>query len=201
MLAVHCSCCASSCKGRGQRIGEGNADADIDVQELLLCIGNACVEGSCVASMGLAESVRDEDMSRYRRFDGFITADDVAEILQRPELKWQEDCHGLRAARRLLRNPEDRETRESFQRKLRKKLEAFMSAANPAFHGNDPPRGSFASPRAGTVPLCVLQSGDVYSIPAKALTQNLLIVGATGKGKSNLLRLIIMALIEGERCL
>ncbi len=139
-------------------------------------------------------------MSRYRRFDGLFTVDDVIEILQRPELRLQDDIHAVRAARRLLRNPKDSEAQESFQRKLRKKLEAFMCAANPAFHGNDPPRGSFSVPRPGIVPLCVLQSGDVYSIPARALCQNLLVVGATGKGKSNLLRLIIMALIEADKC-
>ena len=110
-------------------------------------------------------------------------------------LRWADvPVGGLLAEQRVL-HPDDPFLRELHTLTARNQLDLAARAGCP-FHPNPPPAGSLPGLAPGRIPLATLPTGDVLSIGVNALCRNLLIVGPTGGGKSNYLRVLIAAFLE-----
>ena len=76
-------------------------------------------------------------------------------------------------------------------------LREALQSGDP-FHGNAPAVGVLPHLGPGRVPIAALSTGDVLSIGMEDLTRNVLVVGPTGSGKSNFLRVLILAELACE---
>ena len=79
---------------------------------------------------------------------------------------------------------------------IKEQRHAVASVERPEWHLDDPARGTMPQLASGRIPICTLQTGDTLSVPVKSMTRNVLVVGPTGGGKSNLLRIFLAALLE-----
>jgi len=123
--------------------------------------------------------------------------EDVIELLQRGELRWGESPQAVRAARRVLRRPDDSQAQSRFAKKLNERLRAFAASMNPAFHGNYPSPGSLPRVERKQIPLALLPTGDWLSISLEAVKRNVVVCGSTGAGKSNVLKGTIASIVDG----
>lgn len=91
-------------------------------------------------------------------------------------------------------NPHDPYLAELLEFTLRDQAARAMASGDP-FHGNYPPIGKLPALVPRRVPLAAVPTGEVLSVVAANLLKNMLVVGPTGGGKTNWLRLMMGALL------
>lgn len=119
----------------------------------------------------------------------------VWELFHNPMLRWGDIRGSNLLAERLLQHPEDPYLAELAGVLANEQAMRATQASDP-FYANPPPARTFPPPGPGAVPIACLPTGDVLSIPISALCKNLLVVGATGGGKTNFLKILIAAVLE-----
>lgn len=120
---------------------------------------------------------------------------DIYSFTHEPMIRWADVQGGGALAGMLAINPDDDELREVFDLTYHEQMRKAMEANDP-FWPNYPPPGGLMQPGPGDIPLAALPTGDILSIHISALLRNVLLVGPTGGGKTNALRLLIAALLE-----
>lgn len=112
-----------------------------------------------------------------------------------PMLRWA-DVPGSGALLQMrMQNPDDRYLQE-LELLLGQDLQAQAIMSGDSFWGNPPPAGSLPRLGPGRVPIAALHTGDILSISVEDVMRNVLVVGPTGGGKSNWLRVLIAAVLE-----
>jgi len=92
-------------------------------------------------------------------------------------------------------HPDDPDLRGLHEQVEQDQLWRAVLAGDP-YWANYPPEGALPELRDGRIPLASLPTGDVLSIPIQGATKNILIVGPTGHGKTNALRIILASLLR-----
>lgn len=119
----------------------------------------------------------------------------IWESFRDPMLRWGDVPGSKLLAEQFLQHPEDRYLAELAGIVANEQAMRAMQADDP-FYPNPPPARSFLPPAPGVIPIAALSTGDVLSIATAALCKNLLVVGPTGGGKTNFLRILIAAVLE-----
>lgn len=121
---------------------------------------------------------------------------EIVALLQDSELRLWEVPGIQEMLVNLALNPEMPELAQMVKVQLQEQREKAQARKilNP-FLGNDPMPGSLPPPD-GRIPLCVLSTGNVFSISLEDLCRNIILAGSTGAGKTSLLRLMLRCMIE-----
>jgi hypothetical protein len=121
----------------------------------------------------------------------------IFQATQEPMVRWQ-DVPGVNLlVEQLLLDPTDADLAELYQLTMQQQIsQAAMSG--DAFHGNYPPTVAIPRFGRGRIPLAAFPNQEVLSIPIGDACRNICIVGPTGGGKSNFLRVLIAAILESD---
>ena len=123
---------------------------------------------------------------------------EVIATVQDPWTRWPDVPGGDVLASQLILDPQDRELAEIFSLVRDDQIRKAMLSADP-FWPNYPSVGQLPLAQEGRIPIAALPTGDVLSIGIEDVLKNVLIVGPTGGGKTNAIKAIISAILEGER--
>lgn len=132
--------------------------------------------------------------SRQQRL---LQPEEIWAITQEPMLRWPDVPGGELLAAPLMVEPNDPVLQELFGLTAREQMAKAMISGDP-YHGNYPQVGIIPQLAAGRIPLLTMPTGDVLSTDIPGLTKNVLVVGPTGGGKTNWLRVLIAALLEAS---
>jgi hypothetical protein len=127
-------------------------------------------------------------------------ADDVARIwaeFREPLLRWGDVPGGSVLAEQRMLSPQDPYLQDLHAHVARDQAMKAMMSGDP-FYGNSPPAGTLPPLAPGRIPIAALSTGEVLSIAVSDVMKNLLIVGPTGGGKTNFIRILIAAVLEAQ---
>lgn len=124
-------------------------------------------------------------------FDGL----QIFQRFQDPMMRWGDVPGSSLLAELRMLDPGDAELRNLHELVEQDQLRKALISGDP-FYGNPPPAGSLPHVVPGRIPLAALATGDVLSIAVEDLMRNVLVVGPTGSGKTNMLRVLIAAVLE-----
>lgn len=124
---------------------------------------------------------------------------DIIEILRRPEYRFG-DVPGIGLlGEQLIRRPHDLYLQDVFAHVTEEQVAAAM-AANDPFHGSYPPLGSLPAFGLGRAPILQTPMGEVLTEDLNS-PRSILLLGPTGAGKSNWLKLFLLSIIGAPPCL
>jgi hypothetical protein len=119
----------------------------------------------------------------------------IHQTISEPMLRWADDPRRVKLSQRLMGNPFNAPLQRQFNKEVEKCQIKAMASGCP-YYQNPPPPG-FLSQTPNSIRLCqVLPTEDIFSIPTQEFSKNVLVVGASGGGKTNNLRIIITGLVE-----
>ena len=122
---------------------------------------------------------------------------EILKVSREPQLRMQDVPGSEAMAFQLAQQPEDREMRALFERVVQDQIGRAMESGDP-FWEHYPSPGQLPVLAAGRIPLVSMPLGDVLSLNARGLCKNVLVVGATGGGKTNWLRLLIASVVAAD---
>jgi predicted NACHT family NTPase len=97
----------------------------------------------------------------------------------------------------FFRNPQSVALQRMVQRVMQEQFATFLTSPVPEFHGNYPEKGKIPQDEKGWITIARLPVGDPFlAITPEMLTRNLLVVGATGSGKTTFTRYVAMGLLQ-----
>ena len=95
--------------------------------------------------------------------------------------------------------PDDPYLADVHQHLEQSQLGKAMLSPCPSFHGNPPPAGTLPPFVKGRIPIAtLLPSFEVLSIDIADACKNIAVVGPTGGGKTNWLKICIASLLEAN---
>ncbi len=134
----------------------------------------------------------------YRGKDG--SEEDPLHIwmsFQDPMMRWGDVPGSALLAEQRMLHPDDPYLRDLHHHLQQDQLRRAMMSGDP-FHGNPPPAGTLPTLEPGRIPIATLLTGDVLSLAVRDVMKNVCVVGPTGGGKTNWLRILIAAVLEGQ---
>jgi hypothetical protein len=120
--------------------------------------------------------------------------EEIWALVHDPRLRWGDLPGGDVLAQHAMLNPDDPHLAELLELTLRDQAARGIVSGDP-FHGNYPPVGKLPLLVPGRIPLVAVPTGEVLSVGVPNVLKNVLVVGPTGGGKTNWLRLMIGALL------
>jgi len=120
--------------------------------------------------------------------------EEIWALVHDPRLRWGDIPGGGVLAQEAMLSPADPQLAELLELTLRAQAARAIVSGDP-FYGNYPPVVRLPPLVPGRIPLAAVPTGEVLSIGVPNLLKNVLVVGPTGGGKTNWLRLMIGALL------
>jgi len=126
------------------------------------------------------------------------TPEEIWRLANEPMLRMQDVPGASVLAQQHMLAPQDVHLSDAFELVVQHQMSKAM-AAGDAFWPSYPPRGELPVLEHGRVPICTLITEEILSLHTQDIPKNVLVVGPTGSGKTNWLRILIASLLrEGE---
>lgn len=119
---------------------------------------------------------------------------EVLNVVRNPWLRWTDVPGSMVLAETLALHPDDHALKDMFAQVAQDRA-ALAIAANDPFWGNYPILGALPPFAPGRIPIARLSTGESLSIAFQDATRNVLLCGPTGGGKTNWLRLLLLAVL------